>query len=112
MTIIVSQQNTLTQTWTVATVGGVLTGTLVISNNVLYDMKLTDIVRIADTTTGITFGINATTTFSNTFVSGKPTYTWVIGNVPAGTVSVDTVLVYIDVQPNQLLALQLQYQKA
>lgn len=108
MTTIVGQQNVLSYTWSVTTG----TGTLVISNNTYFDLGLTDIVRIANTTHAAIFTITPGTTFSNTFVSGKPTYTWVIPNVPATTVTDDTLLIYINVTPPQLTNLLLQYQKA
>lgn len=106
--VIVNKQNDLTQTWAVAT--GV--GTLTISNNMYFDMKLTDILRIEDTTQGTVFGISATTTFASSFVSGLPVFVWTFTNLPAGTVTGDTLLVYISVQPDQLNAMLLQYQKA
>lgn len=108
MTTIVGKENDLSQTWAVA--AGV--GTLTISNNIYFDMKMTDITRIEDTTQGTAFGISATTTFASSFVSGLPVYVWTFTNLPAGTVTGDTLLVYIDIQPNQLNALLLQYQKA
>lgn len=107
MTTIVAKQNNLTQTWTVA--AGI--ATLVISGNIFFDMYLESIVRIYDVTTSTFLPFGPNTTFSNTFVAGLPTYTWVT-TVPTGTVSGDTILVYIDVTSNQLTALQLQYQKA
>lgn len=107
--IIVGKQNTLTQTFTVA--AG--TATLVISGETAFDLGKTDLLRIVDTTNAnATFGLNAGTTFSNTFVNGIPTYTWVIPNVPAGTVSADTVLVYLNMTYPQIEILLLQYQKA
>ncbi len=108
MTIIVGLNNDFTQSWDVT--AGV--GTLVISNNTYFDLGLTDIVRIEDTTTGLPFGISATTTFSNTFASGKPTYTWTFGTLPAGTATGDTLLVYLNVNPEQAELMILQYQKA
>lgn len=111
-TTIVGKQNDLTSSWNVSTVAGILVGTLVISNNIYFDMGLTDIVRIEDTTASAVFGINATTTFSNGFTNGLPTYTWVISGLPAGVASGDTLLIYINVTPDQLTNLLLQYQKA
>lgn len=107
MTTIVGKQNNLTQSWTVAAD----VATLVISGNIFFDMILSTVVRIYDVTTSTTIPFGPNTTFSNTFVAGLPTYTWVT-TVPAGTVSGDTVLVYINVLPSELNALQLQYQKA
>jgi len=110
--IIAGKQNTLTQTFTVATVSGVLTATLVIGGETAFDFGFTDLIRIKDTTTNTTFGLSAGTTFSNTFASGLPTFTWVLPNVPTGTASDDTILVYLNVTEPQADTLLLQYQKA
>lgn len=106
--LIVSAQNTLTYTWNVA--AGV--GTLVITGETAWDLQEDDILRIFNTTHTGEFGISATTTFSNTFVSGLPTWTWVFTNLPAGTVSGDTLLIYLNVTEQQLAIALLQYQKA
>ena len=108
MEIIVAKQNTIAYSWTVTT--GV--GTLVISGLDTYDLKLTDIIRIENTTHAGSFGISATTTFSNTKTNGLNTYTWVFTNLPAGTVSGDTLLIYLSVTEQQAELLLLQYQKA
>lgn len=106
--IIVAKQNTLAYTWNVA--AGV--GTLVISGLDTWDLGLTDIVRIFNTTHTGEFGLSVTTTFSNTFAAGLKTYTWVFTNLPAGTVSGDTLLIYLNATPEQIVILLLQYQKA
>lgn len=103
MQTVVGQQNTLTYTWTV--VAGV--GTLVITNLTFFDLGLTDILRIFNTTHAGEFGISATTTFSNTFVNGVPTWTWVFTNLPAGTISGDTLLIYLSIQQPDEVLLQL-----
>lgn len=105
--VIISKQNTITYTWTVAT--GI--GTLVVSGLDTWDLKITDIARIFNTTHTGEFGISATTTFSNAFASGLKTYTWVFTNLPAGTVSGDTLLIYLTVTEQQASILLLQYQK-
>lgn len=106
--LVVGSQNTLAYTWNVT--AGV--GTLVITGETAWDLQLTDILRIFNTTHTGQFGISATTTFSNTFVSGLPTWTWVFTNLPAGTVSGDTLLIYLNVTLEQLNIALLQYQKA
>jgi len=106
--LIVGAQNTLTYTWTVDT--GV--GTLVVTGETAWDLHREDILRIFNTTHAGEFGISATTTFSNTFASGLPTWTWVFTNLPAGTVSGDTLLIYLNVTEQQLLIALMQYQKA
>lgn len=106
--IIVASQNNITKTFTV--VG--IVGTLVLGGEVLWDWGMNDLIRIKDTTTGTTFGLSAGATFSNTFASGLPTYTWVLPNLPAGTASGDTILVYMNVTEPQASLSLLQYQKA
>ena len=108
MQIIIGQQNDITYSWTVS--AGV--GTLVVSNLIYWDLKLTDILRIFNTTHAGEFGLSATTTFTNGFTSGLPNWTWTFTNLPAGTVSGDTLLIYLDVTPEQIELLILQYQKA
>lgn len=109
-TAVVGQQNTLTKTWTV--VG--TTGTLVIAGETAWDWGLTDLVRIQDTTTSTVYGLSPGATFSNTIPAGTgiPTYTWTLVNLPVGTASGDTILVYLNVSYQQLNVLLLQYQKA
>lgn len=106
--LIVGSQNTLAYTWNVA--AGV--GTLVITGETAWDFQQDDILRIFNTTHAGEFGISATTTFSNAFVNGLPTWTWVFSNLPAGTVSGDTLLIYLLVSYDQLKVALLQYQKA
>lgn len=106
--IIVGKQNTLAYTLTVA--AG--TATIVISGESDWDLGLTDIQRIVNTTHAATFGLTPGTTFSNTFVAGLPTYTWVIPNVPSGTVTNDVLLIYLNATYPQIDISLLQYQKA
>lgn len=106
--IIVSKQNNITYTWNVA--AGV--GTLVLSGLDAWDLGLTDIVRIFNTTHTGEFLPSATTTFSNTFVAGLKTYTWIFSNLPVDTVSGDTLLIYLEATLQQIGILLLQYQKA
>lgn len=106
--LIVASQNNITKTFTV--VGS--TATLVLGGETAWDWGMNDLLRINDTTTGTTFGLTAGTTFSNTFASGLPTFTWIIPNVPAGTASGDTVLIYMNVTYPQIEVTLLQYQKA
>lgn len=108
MQAIVGKQNNITSSWTV--VAGV--GTLVLSNCIFFDLEPNSIIRINDTTQATSFGLSATTTYSNTFTNGLPTFTWVFNNLPAGTVSGDTLLIYLDLTPQQILLLIMQYQKA
>ena len=110
--IIIGNQNNLTQSWTVATVSGVLTGTLVVSGLKNWDLTMGHLLRIKDTTTGTTIYMTPGTTFSTGFTAGLPTFTWVIPNVPADTASGDTVLVYLMATEPQIQILLLQYQKA
>lgn len=97
MEIILGELNDYTKTWDVT--DGV--GTLVVSNVIGFDMALTSINRIEDTTTGETFGISSTTEFEETRVSGKPVYTWTFTNLPALTATSDTLLVYLNVSYQQ-----------
>ena len=108
MEIIVTKQNLFTQSWSVT--AGV--GTITISAVNLWDLGITSLVRIEDVTQSTVFGISGTTTFSQTFTAGLPTYTWVFTNLPAGTVTGDTILVYLDVSPIQAELSLLGYQKA
>lgn len=108
MTIVVGQQNTLTYTFTV--VAGV--ATLVITGETAWDLGFTDIVRITNTTHAGTFYLDPSSTFSNTFVSGLPTYTWTFSNYPTGSATSDTLLIYLNVNPQQAEVALLQYQKA
>lgn len=106
--LIVTKQNNLTQTWTVSGT----TGTLVLGGETAWDWSLCDLQRIEDTTTGTVFGLSAGATISNTFTAGLPTFTYTLPNLPAGTASGDTVLVYMNVTLQQLNIALLQYQKA
>lgn len=104
---IIGKQNSLTQTWTVT--AGV--ATLVISGNFFFDMWQDTLLRVYDVTTSTIIKYGAGTTFATSFVAGIPVYTWTFP-VPAGTVSGDTVLVYISLSDLELNNLLLQYQKA
>lgn len=92
MEIIVGRQNVLTSDFTV--VG--TQGTLAIKNNNGWDLGITDIIRIENTTRSNEFKIASTTTFSQAFVAGLPVYTWVFQNLPALTASGDTLLIYLN----------------
>lgn len=106
--IVVAKQNTIAQTWAVAGT----TGTLVLSGETAWDWSLTDLLRIEDTTTSTSFGLNAGATLTMAYVSGLPVWTWTLPNLPAGTATGDTVLVYMNVTYDQLNIALLQYQKA
>jgi|GEM_PF-4033060 hypothetical protein len=106
--IIVAKQNNLTYTWNVA--AGV--GTLVVSGLDTWDLGLTDIVRIFNSTHTGEFTLGQGVTFANAFVAGLKTYTWTFINLPAGTVSGDTLLIYLNATEQQVSILLLQYQKA
>jgi len=105
MTAVIGKQNILSYTWAIA--AGV--GTLTISGNNAFDLGLTDIVRVEDTTQSTTFGLSATTTFTSSKSAGIPTYIWTFTNLPAGTLQTDTLLVYINVNPQQASYLVNQY---
>lgn len=105
MTAIVGKQNILSYTWAIA--AGV--GTLTVLGNNAFDLGLTDLVRIEDTTQSSTFGISATTTFAQSKASGVPTYVWTLTNLPAETLQTDTLLVYLNVNPEQAQYLVSQY---
>jgi hypothetical protein len=106
--IIVGKQNNLAYTFTVTGSNGVL----VISGETEWDLGFTDIVRIVNTTHASTFGLSATTTFTNAFVSGLPTFTWSFTNLPAGSATADVLLIYLNVTEQQASISLLQYQKA
>lgn len=106
--IIISKQNTLAYTITVA--AGV--AILVVSGETAWDLGFTDIVRIVNTTHAGTFYLDPTSTFTQTFTAGLPVYTYTFTQYPATTVTSDTLLVYLNVNPQQLAASLLQYQKA
>jgi hypothetical protein len=106
--IIIGKQNTIAYTWTVVA----SVGTLVVSGLDTWDLGLTDIVRVFNITHTGEFKLDPTTTFSNTFVAGLKTYTWTFSQLPAGTVSGDTLLIYLNVTEQQALILLMQYQKA
>lgn len=90
--IVVGKQNVFTYTWAVA--AGV--GTLTVLGNSLYDLGKTDLIRVEDTTQNTTFGVSATTTFAQTKTAGIPSYVWTFTNLPAGTVTADILLVYLN----------------
>lgn len=108
MQILVGVQNTLAYTFTVTS--GV--GTLVISGETAWEIQQNDIARIFNTTHAGEFFLSSTTTFSNTFVSGLPTYNWVFSNLPSGSATSDTLLIYLNANPEQVMVSLLQYQKA
>lgn len=105
--IIVGTQNTLTYTWTVTT--GV--GTLVISGCSAFDLVTNSVVRIFNTTHTGEILPSQGMTFTNAFVAGLKTFTWTFTNLPAGTVSGDTLLIYLAVDGEQIQVLQMYYQK-
>lgn len=110
MQIIVGQQNTLAYTFTVT--GGF--GTLVISGETAWELQQDNLVRVYNSTHAGTFYLTANTTFSNTFTNGLPTYTWVwpTSDLPASSATSDTLLIYLEATPDQVMISLLQYQKA
>lgn len=106
MNLIVGQNNPYTAVLTVA--DGF--GTLVISGLANWDLEKNSIVRIYSTTRSAQFTLTANTTFSNTFVSGLPTYTWVwpTADLPASSATSDTLLVYLIATPDQIMISLLQ----
>lgn len=106
--IIIGKQNTLAYTITVAA----NVATLVVSGETAWDLGFTDILRIENTTHAGVFYLDPESTFSQTFTAGLPVYTWTFTQYPATTVTSDTLLVYLSVNPEQLDASLLQYQKA
>lgn len=113
MELIVGKQNTLAYTFTVATVSGVLTGTLVVSGEQEWDIGMNDLNRAIDTTnSNAKIVLTPNSTFSFALAAGLKTWTWVIPNVPAGSSTSDTLLVYLNINPQQAQIALLQYQKA
>ena len=104
---IIGKQNSLTQSWAVT--AGV--ATLIISGNFFFDMWEGSLLRVYDVTTSTDISKFPNLTFTNSFVAGLPVYQWVF-SVPSGTVTGDTVLVYISLSDLELNNLLLQYQKA
>jgi len=104
MEIIVGKQNTLTYSFAVS--GS--TGTLTISGEQEWDLGITDLNRVIDTTnSNAQFKLSSTTTFSFTVVNGLFQWTWNFTNLPNGTSQSDQLIIYISVTPPQaILALQ------
>lgn len=97
MEIILGELNLYSNTWDVT--AGV--GTLVVSNIIGFDMSITNISRIENTTLGESFTIDPLTTFEQSIVSGKPVYTWVFNNLPESSATGDTLVIYLNVSPQQ-----------
>lgn len=106
--LIIGKQNNLAYTITVAA----NVATLVVSGETAWDLGKTDILRIVNTTHAGTFYLDPGSTFTQTFTAGLPVYTYTFTQYPATTVTGDTLLVYLLVNPQQLEESLLQYQKA
>lgn len=106
--LIVGKQNTIAYTFTVSGA----TAALTLTGETAWDWQENDIQRIYNTTTPSTFGISDTTSFTQAFVAGLPTFTWTFSNLPAGTATADVLLIYMNVTYIQLNIALLQYQKA
>lgn len=104
MQIIVGKQNILTYTWTVTGSSGVL----VVSNEYNFDLIQGMNCRCYDITTGTTWMMSSTTTFTSSFSAGKPIYTWTFTNLPT-TATSDTLYVYLTVDEYTATTLALQY---
>ncbi len=100
MQLIVGQDNPIEYDFTVT--GGF--GTLVISNETAWDINENSILRIFNSTHTGEFFLTPNTTYSNTFASGLPTFTWVwpIADLPSGSATADVLLIYLLVSPDQL----------
>jgi len=109
MELIIGKQNTLSYVFTVS--GS--TGTIVVSGEQEWDLGMYDINRVYDTTNGnAKFGVSSTTTFSFAYSAGLKTWTWSFTNLPVGSTTGDTLLIYLNVNPQQANIALLQYQKA
>jgi hypothetical protein len=103
MQLIIGKQNVYTATLA----GNVLT----ISNVTGFDLSENSLLRVVDNTLGKTFGIDATTTFSQSFdANGLPSYSWTFGNPPVGIANTDTLVVYLTVNYENAMYSLVQYQ--